>query len=239
MTAPFDILLEDDLLIAINKPSGILVHRTRISEDQVFVLQQLRDQIGQRIYPVHRLDRGTSGVLVFGKSSEAAGLLSEQFREKGVTKNYFAVVRGYVEEQATIDYPIPHPRSGLPREAVTHYTRLAQTELPIPVGRYATARYSLVDIALETGRTNQIRRHFAHLRHPVIGDKKNGDCKHNRHFETEWGVRRLLLHAREFTFSHPENGNRITLTAPLDAVFSAILQQLNLHHAVGAQYFKP
>lgn len=228
MPDPFEILFEDDVLIAINKPSGILVHRTKISEDRVFVLQLLRNQIGQRIYPVHRLDRGTSGVLVFGKSGEAAGALSEQFREKGVEKNYLALVRGYVEEHGIIDYPLPHPKSGLPREALTRYTRLEQTELQTPVGRYETARYSLVDIVLETGRTNQIRKHFGHIRHPVIGDKKNGDCKHNKYFANELGIARLLLHASRFTFSHPVHGERITLTASLDDAFRKAIEALKL-----------
>ncbi|MFM9951804.1 MAG: pseudouridine synthase [Saprospiraceae bacterium] len=239
MPNPFEVLFEDDELIAINKPTGILVHRTKISEDQVFVLQLLRDQIGQRIYPVHRLDRGTSGVLVFGKSGAAAGALSEQFRDKGVEKNYLAIVRGYVEEQAVIDYPLPHPRSGLPRESLTRYTRLAQTELQTPVGRYETARYSLVDITLETGRTNQIRRHFGHIRHPVIGDKKNGDCKHNKYFETELGISRLLLHAGRFAFSHPVNGERITLTAPIDEAFGKALEVLKLGGIEPRQYNQP
>jgi len=228
MPNPFEILFEDDVLIAINKPSGILVHRTKISEDRIFVLQLLRDQIGQRVYPIHRLDRGTSGVLIFGKSGEAAGALSEQFRDKAVEKNYLAIVRGYVEEQGVIDYPLPHPRSGLPRDALTRYAKLQQTELPTPVGRYATARYSLVDITLETGRTNQIRRHFAHIRHPVIGDKKKGDCKHNKYFEQELGIARLLLHASRFAFSHPVYGERIILTASLDEAFGKALEALKL-----------
>lgn len=239
MFVPFDILFEDDALIAINKPSGILVHRTKISEDQVFVLQLLRDQIGQRIYPLHRLDRGTSGVLVFGKNSEIAGILSEQFRDKEVGKKYLAVIRGYVDPKGVIDYPLPHPRTGLPREALTRYERLEQTELPMAIGRYATARYSLVEIVLETGRTNQIRRHFAHLRHPVIGDKKHGDCKHNKYLDQELGLSRMLLHASSFTFSHPLQGNTITLIAPLDEAFEGALRVLSLHHALDGQYFKP
>lgn len=229
MFEPFEILYEDEGMIAINKPSGILVHRTKISEDTVFVVQLLRNQIGQRVWPLHRLDRGTSGVLVLAKDSEMAGLLSEQFREKSLEKRYYAIVRGFMEASGVIDSPLVHPISKLPQEALTRYTRLSQTELPMPIGRYETARYSLMDIALETGRTHQIRRHFSHIRHPVIGDKKKGDCKHNKYFETELGISRMLLHAHRFVFTHPLREERISINAPLGADFEKALQTLKLY----------
>ena len=225
---PFHILFEDDHLVAINKPSGILVHRTRISEDTRFVLQLLRDQLGQRLFPVHRLDRGTSGVLVFGKASEAAALLSVQFREKVVGKKYLAVIRGFAEDKGTIDYPIAGDVSKPLQEAVTHYTRLGQSEIGYAVGRYATARYSLVKVRPVTGRRHQIRRHFAHIRHPVIGDKKHGDCKHNKFLREEMGISRLLLHAGELEFFHPVGKNKVNIAAPLDDVFRAALDRLRL-----------
>ena len=225
---PFDILFEDEHLVAIDNPSGILVHRTRISEDKRFVLQLLRDQLRQRLFPVHRLDRGTSGVLILGKTREAASLLSEQFRDKAVEKKYLAIIRGYVEEESTIDYPIANGPSKPAQEAVTHYTRLSQSEICYPVGRYATARYSLVEARPVTGRRHQIRRHFAHIRHPVIGDKKHGDCKHNKFLREEWGISRLLLHARVLAFEHPRREERVEITAPLDDTFRIALERLGL-----------
>lgn len=221
MVAPtsFDILFEDESFIAINKPYGILVHRTKISEDTRFVLQILRDQIGQHVYPVHRLDRATSGVLIFGKNKVAAGQLSEQFRERSIEKKYLAIVRGYVEPQATIDYPITGESGKHPQEAITHYTRLAQTEMDIAVRRYPTSRYSYVSIQLETGRWRQIRRHFSHLRHPIIGDKKHGDINHNKFFASEWGIDRMLLHASQLHFSHPNHNISIKIEAPLGPFF--------------------
>ncbi len=224
----FTILFEDEHLVAIDKPSGILVHRTRISEDTRFVLQLLRDQLGRRLYPVHRLDRGTSGVLVFGKTRQAAALLSEQFRDKGVGKKYLAIIRGHVEEEGTIDYPIARDTSRPLQEAITHYTRLGQSEIPYAVGRYATARYSLVEARPVTGRHHQVRRHFAHIRHPVIGDKKHGDVKHNKFMREQWGNSRLLLHASSLAFVHPVSGEKVSITAPLDAVFRTALGQLRL-----------
>ena len=154
----FPILFENESLVAINKPTGILVHRTKISEDTIFVLQLLRKQLKQRVYPIHRLDRATSGILVFGKNPEAAALLSEQMRLQKIEKAYLAIVRGYVEEKGTIDYPLA-PEPHLEKQAaITHFDRLAQVEIPEAVGRYATARYSLLRIHTETGRRHQIRR---------------------------------------------------------------------------------
>ena len=224
----FIILYEDDHYIAINKPPGILVHKTKISEDTQFVLQLLRDQIGQRIYPVHRLDRGTSGVLVFGKTKESAALLSEQFRAKTVSKKYLAIIRGYVEAEGTIDYPLegkPH----LPKqEAITHFKKLKETEMSFAVNRYPTSRYSLIEITLETGRRPQIRRHLAHVRHPVIGDKRHGDCKHNKYFSQTFHLNRMLLHASTFQFLHPISQKDILIKAAMDSEFERAIATLNL-----------
>ncbi len=232
MIQPFPILYEDDALIAINKPTGILVHRTRISEDTQFVLQLLRDQINQRIYPIHRLDRATSGVLIFGKNKKGASQLSEQFRAKKVEKQYLGIIRGYVETEATIDYPLAR-EIGLPKkEAISHYRRVAQTEIQVPIGRYETARYSLVEVRIETGRRHQIRRHFSHLRHPIIGDKKHGDVKHNKHWANEFGIARMLLHAQHMQFNHPETGKNILIYAPINSAFQQALDLLNFQFSI-------
>jgi tRNA pseudouridine65 synthase len=218
----FSILYEDDHLIAINKPNGILVHRTKISEDTTFVLQLLRNQLGHRIYPIHRLDRGTSGVLVFGKTSEAAAAIAAQMRAGTVGKFYTAIIRGYVEEEALIDYALKHPDRGVVQEAQTRYRRLAQVEMPYAISRYPTSRYSLVTIELLTGRRHQIRRHFAHLRHPVIGDHRYGDIKHNKFFKTQLGIPIMLLHAQKMVLQHPNSKDKLTIEAPLPEAFSKV-----------------
>lgn len=218
-TTDFEIIFEDEHFIAINKPCGILVHRTKISEDRIFVLQLLRDQIGQRIYPVHRLDRATSGVLIFGKNSEAAEKLAIQFREKTVEKKYLAIVRGFLEEVGIVDYPLaPEPHKPT-QEAVTNFKRIAQTEKDWSVGRYPKSRYSYLEIIPETGRRHQIRRHFSHLRHPIIGDKRHGDVKHNKYFEQELDIHGLLLHAQELRFYHFEKEAFIEIEANLNEEF--------------------
>ncbi|MEN0005098.1 MAG: pseudouridine synthase [Bacteroidota bacterium] len=222
------VLYEDEHYIAINKPNALLVHRTNISEDTVFALQLLRKQVGYRIYPVHRLDRATSGVLIFGKTSEAAGQLSEQMRQQAIQKYYVAIIRGFVHEEATIDYPLKHLERGIVQEARTSYQRLAQVEHPFAISRYPTSRYSLVRIQLHSGRRHQIRRHFAHLRHPIIGDSRYGDIKHNKYFREILGIPHLLLHARQFSFTHPFSGQTLMIEAPFLESFAKAKQVLEL-----------
>jgi len=219
----FDILFDDAHFVAINKPKNILVHRTKISEDTVFVLQLLRNQLGQRIYPIHRLDRPTSGVLIFGKTKEAASQLSELMRSKSICKKYLAVVRGFLDISGTIDYPLVTKQHLPAQEAITHYKNLGQVEKDFKVSRYPTSRYSLLEITLDTGRRHQIRRHFAHLRHPIIGDKRHGDCKHNKYFSKELSIERMLLHAKEMVFIHPFTQEEVRILAPFDEIFKSII----------------
>ncbi len=216
------ILYQDDNYIAIDKPSGLLVHRSEIDRRETrFALQLLRDQIGQRVYPVHRLDKPTSGVLVFALHSEATSLLQQAFQERQVDKAYYAIVRGYTEEQATIDYPLSDKREKEekrrktdirpPQEAVSHYQRIATIELPISVGKFLQSRYSLVRISPETGRKHQIRRHFHSIAHPLIGDTRYGEGRHNRLFRDNFDSHRLLLWSAGIRFIHPYTGKLITI----------------------------
>ncbi len=228
MHKTFEVLFEDDHLVVINKPPGILVHPTRISEDTITILPLLRDQVGQRVYPIHRLDRGTSGVLVFGKNKEAASILNALFRSQEVKKEYHAVIRGYVEEQGRIDYPLAKDPTKEPQEAITEYVRISQTELDFSVGKYPKSRYSLVKIHPHTGKFHQIRRHFSHIRHPVIGDKRHGDCKHNKYFRESLGVDRMLLHASGLSFFYPYQKQALLLEAPLGDVFKKSIALLKL-----------
>ncbi|WP_205500846.1 pseudouridine synthase [Rufibacter psychrotolerans] len=212
-----EIIYEDAHYVAINKPNGLLVHRTRIAEEKKeFALQLLRDQLGYRVHAVHRLDRGTSGVLLFAKSPEATAPLVKAFEAREPQKTYYAVVRGYTPEKATIDNPIRPDKDHQHKEAqeaVTHYERVATVELPIAVGRYQTARYSLVKVTPETGRMHQIRKHFAHIRHYIVGDKKHGDWRHNRMFLKELDSPYMLLHAASLAFVHPFTGQLVEIRA--------------------------
>lgn len=208
------ILHRDDHLVAIHKPSGLLVHRSPISQDRVFVLQTLRDQLGQRVYPVHRLDRATSGVLLFGLDPVSARALATQFESQKVSKTYRALARGWVDERGRIDHPLRDEEGSRgSQSAVTRYRCLHRVELPHAVDRYPTARYSLVEIEPLTGRRQQIRKHFKHISHHLIGDTTHGNGRHNRFFRDHFGIHRLMLTAQQLIFTHPVSGEQLELRA--------------------------
>jgi len=209
-----DIVYMDDAVVAVNKPCGMLVHRSNLDRRSPTVMRELRRLTGKMVWPVHRLDRPTSGLLLMAFSPELAAILNEGFRYHRVQKEYLAVVRGYAEDQGTVDHPVKNSR-GNPKPAVSRYRRLATVELPIPVGRYKTARYSLVKVALETGRYHQIRQHFHHLSHPIVGDTVYGDGRHNRLFRENLACRRLLLFSVSLTFPHPVDGRLLSLSCGL------------------------
>ena len=220
------ILYRDESLVAVDKPDGLLVHRTRISGDHVFALQLLRDQIGRTVYPVHRLDRPVSGVLVFALQPQTAAKLCGEFAAHRVRKTYLAVVRGFADEQGLIEYPLADEAGRPPQPAATAYRRLATAEVAEPVGPNPTARYSLVEIEPATGRMHQIRRHLRHASHPVIGDTQHGDGRHNRFFRERFGVFRLLLHARRIALAHPADGRMLAIESPVPEEMTAALRSL-------------
>ena len=229
------LLYRDDVLVAIDKPSGLLVHRSPIDRHETrFALQLLRDQIGQRVYPVHRLDKPTSGVLLFALTPEIARSVSDQFARRQVSKVYHAVVRGHCPLQGEVDHPLRDKPDGVadrdrlrPREAVaalTRYRRLAAVEIPVAVDRYPQSRYSLVELQPTTGRKHQLRRHMKHIGHPIIGDAKHGKGVHNRYFQQAYGCQRLLLACRRLELTHPVTGGTLVISAGLDAPFRAVLE---------------
>ena len=230
-----EILYRDSRCIAVNKPAGMLVHRSPIDRHEtVFAVQTLRDQIGQHVYPAHRLDRPTSGVLLFALDPEAVRDLTRQFDEKTVSKSYWAVVRGYLDDTGRIDYALKYRPDKIAetlteatlQTAVTDYRCLAQTELPFSSApRYPTSRYSWVELTPHTGRKHQLRRHMKHIFHPIVGDTNYGDLRQNHAVAAHLGTRRLMLHAHSLAFDSPENGQRILLTAKPDAQWQLWLQQ--------------
>ncbi|SFP47088.1 tRNA pseudouridine65 synthase [Pseudarcicella hirudinis] len=225
---PLPILYQDEHLVVINKPHNLLVHRSPIAaEETVFALQILRDQLNCWVSPCHRIDRKTSGVLVFALSSEVDKEVKKQFETQQVKKKYLALVRGYLPETGTADRPLEKENGGF-QDAVTHFRCLQQIELEIEVSRYPTSRYSLAEITPETGRMHQIRRHFAQMRHYLIGDKKYGECKHNKMFEERFGLNTMLLHAGSLTFEHPVTGNTLEVEAPVSSEFLRILDAIGM-----------
>ena len=225
------LLYRDEHLVAVDKPPGLLVHRTRLAagEDDA-LLQRLRDALGRHVHAVHRLDRPTSGVVVFGLTPEAGRRLSMLFEARGVAKGYLAVVRGYLgtpqAPAGVIDHPLGDAADRPLRPALTAYRTLAQVDLPYAVGRHATSRYSLVAVEPQTGRTHQIRRHFHHIFHPIVGDTTHGEGRHNRLFRERFGCERLLLHALRLVFQHPFTGRPLRIEAAPDAQWQALMGRL-------------
>lgn len=225
-----DILFEDENLVIIDKPAGLLVHRTRqaFGEDENALIM-LRDQIGSWVAPVHRLDRATSGALLFAKNEEILPTLKAKFMDRTVEKTYLAIVRGIpAVKEDLIDHPLTSERSSKLQEAQTRYKVIAQSEIPFnSTGRYPTSRYSLLEVDLLTGRTHQIRRHLAHIRHYIVGDRKHGDNRQNIFFEQQFSLNNLLLHSWKMALSHPISGEKITVKCPTPQHFNTIMRVLD------------
>lgn len=219
-----DIIYEDEQLVAINKPHGLLVHRTKIANDvSVFALQLVRNKINKRVYPVHRIDRKTSGVLLFAKSKESLANLQSIFKDQKVEKTYLAIVRGFLEPEGNIDYPLMEGHKV--RKAITSYRVKQEFELNIPSGKFQSSRYSFIEIKPITGRFHQIRKHMAHIFHPIIGDRPHGCNKQNKLWKEKYEMTTMLLHATSLQFNYPE-GNPILIKAELSNEFKRVLEIL-------------
>ncbi len=235
MSGTIDIVHEDADLVVVNKPAGLLVHRSKIADDETdFLLDRIREQTGSLLYLAHRLDRATSGVLLLAKSREFAGELGKLFMARDVTKRYLAVVRGWPAAEGTIDYALSGERERGPRKpAVTHWRTLATTTVPIEMGRYPEQRYALIEALPETGRYRQIRRHLHHVSHHIIGDTSHGRGDHNRLWRIHFGMHRLLLHAWRIEFTHPRSGVALRIEAPVDPVWLSVLERFGWLDALG------
>jgi tRNA pseudouridine65 synthase len=242
-TGPLPVIFRDEHLIAIHKPAGLLVHRSPLDRHATrYAVQMLRDQIGRPVYPLHRLDKGTSGVLLFALSPTVARAVYGQFERGEVTKHYLAVVRGHPPESGEIDHPLRRmpnaagdDTADVPAQAaLTRFCRLATVELPYRVDRYPSSRYALVQLEPRTGRRHQLRRHMKHIAHPIIGDATHGKGRHNRLFQTLFGSRRLLLVATELCLRHPLDGRELCLRAPPAADFATVAWRLGWAAAMAA-----
>ena len=233
-TRNLPILYADDSVVVVDKPSGLLVHRSPIDRHETrFAVQLLRDQLGRHVFPVHRLDKGTSGALVFALDRTAAHAMAEAFAGRAVAKTYLAVVRGWPEASGTIDHPLAAVQDeyapvavSAARAALTRFRTLGTVELPHRVDRYPTSRYALVELDPEGGRRHQLRRHLAHVSHPIIGDSTYGKGRHNRLFAERFGLRRLLLACVGLEFTHPATGATVRVQADAGPEFDALQHQL-------------
>ena len=233
-----DIIYQDEYFVAVNKPAGMLVHRSWLDKHETqFVMQTLRDQIGQHVFPLHRLDRPTSGVLIFALSSEVASQVMPMFANHEMEKTYHAIVRGWILEEGRLDYALKVELDKIAdkhasqekeaQEAITDYKPLAQVEIPHSTGKFPTSRYCLMELKPLTGRKHQLRRHMAHLRHPMVGDTTHGDGKHNKLFREVYDSHRLLLHASSLEFIHPFTKQPLVIKAGVDDTWKKLCAEFN------------
>lgn len=224
-----EIIYQDEYLVAINKPHGLLVHRSSIAADATeFALQMLRDQLQRKVYLVHRIDRKTSGILVFAFDPKINAVLGKSWSDRAVIKTYLAVVRGWLsEKEGVVDYPLTTDE-GKTQDAVTRYKSLHEAEIGVPLGKFQTSRYTLLEVYPETGRMHQIRKHMNHLRHPIIGDRPYGCSKQNRLWKSRWNMTNMMLHAHKLTFEHPTSKEQISLCADISEEMKRVMDILKL-----------
>ncbi len=197
------ILHRDARCVVVDKPSGVATHRGWADDDDA-LLQLVRDAVNAYVYPIHRLDRGASGVVLFALDRDAARAFSEAW--EGADKRYLAITRGHPPEHLRIDHAIPKAPGEERVPAVTEVWR-----------REVFGRYALVEARPHTGRLHQIRRHLKHISCPLIGDVRYGKGEHNRIFRTEHHLHRLALHCTSLAVAHPDGGTlAITCEVPAD-----------------------
>lgn len=211
MDTNLEIIYRDDLIVAVNKPTGWDVHRNEFNRDRPIILQALRNQINKEVHPVHRLDGGTSGVLLFATDKDVLRFLSEQFQSRETEKIYHCISRGFAKN-VVCNEPLRVHENMV--DAETEFSCLAQITLPWPNEKFPQSRYSYLEARPKTGRYHQIRRHLRYLSWPIIGDTKHGDGTHNQLWREQMSLTRLLLHASELKINHP-NGTKLTISAPL------------------------
>jgi tRNA pseudouridine65 synthase len=232
--ALIEVVYEDAHLLAVNKPAGLLMHRSAIAAGESdFLLERLQQQFGVPLFLAHRLDRATSGVVLLGKSRDVVGDLGRQFMARSVRKRYLAVVRGWPDAEGVIDYALPDVRERGPRKAaLTRWRLIATTTVAIELGKYPEQRYALVEALPETGRYRQIRKHFHHVSHHIVGDTSHGRGDHNRLWRIHFAMHRLLLHAWRLELLHPLGGAQLQLQAPLDETWRGVIARFGWQAAL-------
>ena len=224
-----EVLYEDQWIIAVHKPSNLLIHNSYYARNirEATLLELLQEQLGSSFYPIHRLDRKTSGVLVLAKQKEFVGDFQQLFTGNELQKTYFGIVRGIIKEAKHINSPVKNEETQLYKEAETHCKAIHHIELDIPVHPYSTSRYSLVELQPKTGRMHQLRIHMNKISHPLVGDTKYGDRFHNRMFEKEFNCSDLLLHAHSIEFKHPMLNESRQIKATLPPVWKRLFTAFN------------
>lgn len=225
-----EIIFEDEKIICVNKPNNVLVHHAFLSRnvaDEDSLLQLIENEFQIKVYPIHRLDRKTSGLILLAKEKEFVSKFQELFIEKEIQKTYFGIVRGHSPETKTIDSPVKGRDANVHKEALTHLRTLANVTLDIPVKPYDSSRYSLVELSPKTGRMHQLRVHSNKISHPLIGDTKYGDKNHDVMFDENFGWKNLFLHAGKLEFTHPFTAEELTLKGSFPKDWIALFEEFS------------
>lgn len=225
-----EILFQDNYCLAVHKPNNILVHHSKMANnkfEEASLVQLLQRQTKQKYYPIHRLDRKTSGVLILVKQKEYVAVFQKMFLSNQIQKTYFGVVRGFSPSKLTINSPVKGRDALVYKNALTHLQTIANHTCDIAVHPYPNSRYSLVKLHPKTGRLHQLRIHLNKISHPLIGDPKYGDRFHNRMFEKQYNCNSLFLHAHSLTFTHPVTQQQINITASFPLHWHTIAKQFN------------
>lgn len=222
-----EVLYRDEYIAVVNKPAGLMAHSSALARgEDDFLHDRLREQFGCKIFLIHRLDRATSGCLLIAFDNPSASTLGKQFMTRDVEKSYLAICRGWPDEAFTIDYDLDGgPGKPEKKPAITEFKRLATAEIEVASAQHESSRYALMMCTPQTGRFRQIRRHFKHIFHHLIGDTSHGDGRHNRTFRM-MGVHRMLLHAWQLSFRHPVSNESMKVTAAWDGEFEKAMQKM-------------
>ena len=223
---PLPVLYEDENFIAVHKPHDLLVHKSKISTDRISAVQIVREMTSCQVDPIHRIDRATSGVLLFGKNKESTKFASDQFMNHEVSKTYLAIVRGWpTEDTGQVNNALKNEK-GVEQEAHTEYEVLAKIDYPESIGKYKSSWFSLIRAFPKTGRMHQVRRHLKRLCGPVIGDTQRGSGKHNTFFREKFNSHNLLLFAESLNFKNM-NDEEVYIKADLPDSLRNIMNQFN------------
>lgn len=226
------IIYQDDYILAVYKPNNILVHHSVMANNQLeekSLVQLLFDKLKLKLYPIHRLDRKTSGIILFAKQKQFIQPFQKLFLEKNIQKTYIGLVRGFIPEAGKIDSPVKGRDANIHKTALTLFKRIETFEVPISVGPYNNSRYSLVELKPKTGRLHQLRIHMNKISHPLIGDPKYGDRFHNRMFEKKFENKAMFLHAKSLEFDHPFNKKTLKIEADFPDNWTRVISLLKLN----------
>lgn len=224
-----EIIYEDEHCIVVNKTNNVLIHQSHYARNikDPTLIDLLEQQFNQRFYPVHRLDRKTSGILLFSKQKENVSVFQELFFSDNIEKKYWGIVRGFSAPNGKIDSPVKNPDTKVYKDALTYFKTLTSIQLDIPVHPYPQSRYSLIELTPKTGRMHQLRIHLNKISHPLVGDYKYGDRFHNRMYESQFDCHNLFLHAKQLKFKHPFTKEDLVLKASLNKNWIKIFKQFN------------